>query len=316
MARYLVRRLLMMVPVLVLVSIIAFSITLLLPGDPALAILGEQGAKNEQAYQSLRKELGLDQPLPIQYLQWARKTFSGDLGISIRNKQSVGEAIITRLAPTLQLATMAFLLGLLIAIPVGVISAVRPNSFFDIVGTVLALSGVAVPSFWLGIILVVIFSVWLKWLPPSGYVSLLANPVQSLKLMLLPSIVLATEVAAVLTRQVRSALLEVLRQDYMTTARAKGLREANVVRIHALKNAMLPVVTIMGLLVGRLAGGTVIVETIFSIPGVGRLAVDSIFFRDFPVVQGVVMVMAVAVLTANLAADFVYAAIDPRIRYR
>jgi peptide/nickel transport system permease protein len=316
MARYLVRRLLMMVPVLVLVSIIAFSITLLLPGDPALAILGEQGAKNEQAYQALRKELGLDQPLPIQYLQWARKTFSGDLGISIRNKQPVGEAILTRLAPTLQLATMAFLLGLLIAIPVGVISAVRPNSFFDIVGTVLALSGVAVPSFWLGIILVVIFSVWLKWLPPSGYVSLLANPVQSLKLMLLPSIVLATEVAAVLTRQVRSALLEVLRQDYMTTARAKGLREANVVRIHALKNAMLPVVTIMGLLVGRLAGGTVIVETIFSIPGVGRLAVDSIFFRDFPVVQGVVMVMAVAVLTANLAADFVYAAIDPRIRYR
>jgi peptide/nickel transport system permease protein len=306
----------MMVPVLVLVSIIAFSITLLLPGDPALAILGEQGAKNEQAYQALRKELGLDQPLPIQYLQWARKTFSGDLGISIRNKQPVGEAILTRLAPTLQLATMAFLLGLLIAIPVGVISAVRPNSFFDIVGTVLALSGVAVPSFWLGIILVVIFSVWLKWLPPSGYVSLLANPVQSLKLMLLPSIVLATEVAAVLTRQVRSALLEVLRQDYMTTARAKGLREANVVRIHALKNAMLPVVTIMGLLVGRLAGGTVIVETIFSIPGVGRLAVDSIFFRDFPVVQGVVMVMAVAVLTANLAADFVYAAIDPRIRYR
>jgi peptide/nickel transport system permease protein len=316
MARYLVRRLLMMVPVLVLVSIIAFSITLLLPGDPALAILGEQGAKNEQAYQALRNELGLDQPLPIQYLQWARKTFSGDLGISIRNKQPVGEAILTRLAPTLQLATMAFLLGLLIAIPVGVISAVRPNSFFDIVGTVLALSGVAVPSFWLGIILVVIFSVWLKWLPPSGYVSLLANPVQSLKLMLLPSIVLATEVAAVLTRQVRSALLEVLRQDYMTTARAKGLREANVVRIHALKNAMLPVVTIMGLLVGRLAGGTVIVETIFSIPGVGRLAVDSIFFRDFPVVQGVVMVMAVAVLTANLAADFVYAAIDPRIRYR
>lgn len=316
MGRYLARRLMMMVPVLVLVSIIAFGITFLLPGDPALAILGEQGAKDEQAYQALRTELGLDRPVPLQYLAWARKTFSGDLGISLRNKQPVREAILTRLAPTLQLATMAFLLGLLIAIPVGVISAVRPNSFFDVVGTLLALSGVAIPGFWLGIMLVVIFSVWLKWLPPSGYVSPLENPLQSFKLMLLPCIVLGTDIAAVLTRQMRSALLEVFRQDYITTARAKGLREAHVVRVHALKNALLPVVTVMGLLVGRLVGGAVIVETIFSIPGVGRLAVDSIFFRDFPVVQGVVLVMAVAVLVANLTTDFVYAAVDPRIRYR
>ena len=315
MRAFLLRRMLTMIPVLVLVSLIAFGVTSLLPGDAALAILGESLAKDEKLYQSLRRELGLDLPVYAQYLRWGGRVLTGDLGVSIRSKQPVLEAILQRLPPTIQLTMMSLVLALVVALPIGLISAVRPNSWADIVGTVLALSGVAVPHFWLGILLMFLLAVWLGLLPPSGYARLLDDPLASLRLMIMPCMTLATGLAAVVTRQVRSALLEALQDDYIRTARSKGLEERAIVVRHALRNALIPVVTIIGMQTGRLFGGAVVVETIFSIPGIGRLAVDSIFYRDFPVLQGVVLLMAVAVLLINLATDILYGYIDPRIRY-
>jgi peptide/nickel transport system permease protein len=315
MQRFLIRRLLTMLPVLVLVSLIAFAITSLLPGDAALAILGESQAKDEALYRAVRAELGLDRPVVVQYLRWVGRAATGDLGISFRSKQPVAEAILQRLGPTLLLTALSLGLALLVAVPIGLVSAVRPNSWADTIGTVLALSGVALPHFWLGILLMFLFAVWLGLLPPSGYTPILQDPWGALKLLLMPCMTLATGLAAVVTRQVRSALIEVLHEDYIRTARSKGLPERGVVMGHALRNALIPVVTIIGMQTGRLFGGAVVVETIFSIPGVGRLAVDSIFFRDFPVLQGVVLLMAVAVLSINLLTDVLYAYIDPRIRY-
>jgi peptide/nickel transport system permease protein len=303
------------IPVLVLVSLIAFGVTSLLPGDAALAMLGESLAKDEKLYQTLRREMGLDLPVYVQYLRWASRAVTGDLGVSFRSKQPVAEAILQRLAPTVQLTVMSLALALVVALPIGLISAVRPNSWADAIGTLLALSGVAIPHFWLGILLMFLLAVWLGLLPPSGYARLLDDPLGSLRLMIMPCMTLATGLAAVVTRQVRSALLEVLQDDYIRTARAKGLAERAVVTGHALRNALIPVVTIIGMQTGRLFGGAVVVETIFSIPGIGRLAVDSIFHRDFPVLQGVVLLMAMAVLLVNLATDILYAYIDPRIRY-
>jgi peptide/nickel transport system permease protein len=211
---------------------------------------------------------------------------------------------------------MAMAIALLIAVPVGILSAVRPNSNADKAGTVLAMSGVAIPDFWLGIMLIYVFSVWLKVLPPSGYVPVSQGLGPSLQSMLLPALSLGMALSAVVMRQLRSALLEVLQQDYVMVARAKGLREMVVVGRHALKNALIPVVTVIGLQTGRLFGGAVVVETIFALPGLGRLAADSIFFRDFPMLQGVVLILALAVVLANLFTDLLYAFLDPRIRYR
>ncbi len=294
---------------------IAFSILMLLPGDPALAILGESRAQDREAYEALRRELRLDRPLALQYLDWVSKAVQGDLGRSTRDQQPVTQGILERLPATLLLTFCAMVLGLLIALPAGIISAVRPNSKADVIGTIFALSGVAIPHFWLGIVLIFVLAVWLRWLPPSGFASPLDNLGTSLRLMIMPAITLSTGIAAVIMRQVRSALIEVMRADYVTTARAKGLRELTVVQRHALRNALIPVVTVIGLQTGRLLGGAVVVESVFSIPGVGRLAVDAIYARDFPMVQGVIMVLATAVLVANLLTDILYAYIDPRIRY-
>lgn len=315
MQRYILRRLITSVPTLVIISMISFSILLLLPGDPALAILGPDRANDRAAYQVLRQELGLDRPIPLQYLDWAGKALQGDLGRSVRNQQPVLDGIAERLPTTLVLSLCAMLVALLIAVPAGVVSATRPNSKWDIVGTLFALSGVAIPNFWLGIVMIFVFAVWLHLLPPSGYISPTEDPGASLRLLLMPTFTLSTGIAAVIMRQVRSALIEVMQQDYIVTARSKGLHERVLVVRHALKNALIPVVTVIGLQTGRLLGGAVVVETIFSIPGVGRLAVDSIFYRDFPMVQGVILVLALAVLIANLVTDVLYAFIDPRIRF-
>jgi len=305
----------MTVPVLLLVSMIAFGILFLLPGDPALALLGENLAKDEAKYQALRKELGLDRPLPIQYLDWVTRAFKGDLGTSIRTGQPVRDAVLQRIAPTFQLTLMAAFLAIIVALPIGIFSALRPNSATDVAATGFALAGVAIPNFWLGIMLMFLLAVKLRWLPPSGYISPLEDLGQSLKLMLMPALTLATGLAATITRQVRSVLIEVLQQDYIRTARGKGARERTVVLVHALKNALIPVVTLIGMQIGRLFGGTVTIELIFAIPGMGRLAADSIFFRDFPVLQGIVLVVALVVLFCNLLADILYAYLDPRIRF-
>src|SRR5215217_5080540 len=316
MATYILQRVLQMIPVMILASIISFSIIFLLPGDPALLILGDQLASDRSVYEAKRAELGLDRPLPIQYLDWLGKTVRGDFGTSTRDRQPVAQGMRERLPITLQLASLALLLALAIALPAGIISALRPNSKWDIISSLVAFGGIALPNFWFGILLIYLFAVYLRWLPPSGYVPFAEDPVQNLTRMLMPALTLGLGLSAVLMRQTRSSLLEVLHQDYMTTARAKGLGQRAVVLGHALKNALIPVVTVLGLQIGLLIGGSVITESIFSIPGLGRWAVDSITNRDFPVVQAVSLVLAVGVLLANLLADIAYAYIDPRIHYR
>lgn len=316
MATYILQRVLQMIPVMVLASIISFSIIFLLPGDPALLILGDQLASDRQLYEAKRAELGLDKPLPIQYLDWLGKTVRGDLGTSTRDRQPVVQGIRDRLPVTLQLTTLSMLLALVIALPAGIISALKPNSKWDIASSLVAFGGIALPNFWFGILLIYFLAVVFRLLPPSGYVPFSQDPVQNLTRMIMPSLTLGLGLSAVLMRQTRSSLLEVLHQDYMTTARAKGLGQWAVVLRHALKNGLIPVVTVIGLQLGLLFGGAVITESIFSIPGIGRWAVDSITTRDFPVVQAVSLVMAVGVLLSNLLADIAYAYIDPRIHYR
>ncbi len=315
MRAYILQRVLQAIPTLLIVSVITFTITMLLPGDPALAFLGESAALDKVAYQATRQQLGLDEPLPVQYTRWLGRVVQGDLGRSIRTKEPVLTSLLTRLPVTLELVGFAMLVGVLIAFPVGILSAVRPNSKLDLIGTVLAVSGLAIPSFWLGIILIYLFALWLRWLPASGYVSPAVDLGQNLKLMFLPALTLGVDLAASLMRQIRSSLLEVMQQEYIVTARAKGVRERNVVNAHALKNALIPVVTILGLQVGRLIGGSVVIETIFALPGLGRLAADAIFFRDFPALLGVVSVLAIAVFVSNLVTDLLYSVLDPRIRY-
>ena len=315
MRQYLLRRLVYFIPVLFLVTVVTFSIALLLPGDPALAYLGEGNIRDKVAYEAMRKELGLDKPVPFQYAMWLGRALRGDLGRSIRTREPALEGLLSRFPVTLQLTVMAMLVALIIALPVGIISAVRPNSKADTLGTVLAIGGAAIPDFWLGIILIYVFALGLKVVPPSGYVPLSQGLWPNIQSMLLPSLSLGMYMSAVTMRQTRSALIEVLQQEYIMVARAKGLQERTIVSRHAIKNALIPVVTVVGLQTGRLFGGAVVVETIFALPGLGRLAADSIFFRDFPMLQGVVLILAVAVLVANLITDMVYAFLDPRIRY-
>ena len=315
MARYLFRRLLYFVPVVFLVTVVVFLITMMLPGDPAMAFLGEANIHDKVAYEAMRKELGLDRPIPMQYVIWLGRALKGDLGRSVRTHEAVLDALIARLPVTIELAAVALVIALVIAIPVGIVSATRPNTKVDSVATVMAVSGVALPEFFVGILLIYLFAVWLRWLPPSGYVPLSVGTWPNLKSIILPALSLGLALNAVTMRQVRASLIEVLQEEYVTVARAKGLPENEVIRVHALKNAMIPVITVIGLQIGRLFGGTVVVETIFAFPGMGRLAADSIFFRDFPVLQGVVLVMALAVLACNLLTDLLYAYVDPRIRY-
>jgi peptide/nickel transport system permease protein len=304
------------VPLLFLVTMVTFSVALLLPGDPALAYIGEANMRDKTMYDAMRKELGLDRPIPVQYAKWLGRVLRGDFGRSIRTREPALEGLMARFPVTLHLTAMAMMVALLVAVPVGVLSAVRPNSKADKVGTVLAMSGVAIPDFWLGIMLIYVFSVWFKVLPPSGYVPVSQGLWPSFLSMLLPAIALGMALSAVVMRQLRSSLIEVLQQEYVMVARAKGLAERLVVGRHALKNALIPVVTVIGLQTGRLFGGAVVVETIFALPGLGRLAADSIFFRDFPMLQGVVLILALAVVLANVLTDLLYAFLDPRIRYR
>jgi peptide/nickel transport system permease protein len=304
-----------MIPVLLIVSVIAFALLYVLPGDPAVAILGDN-AGNQQTYLALRHDLGLDQPLHAQYLSWLGRVLQGDLGRSIRTNEAVSTVLLQRVPISLYLGAAGLLVGLVLGLSVAVVSALRPGSRIDSFGTLLAMGGVAIPSFWQALLLVYVFAVLLRWLPPSGFTSPFTDPWLSLRMLILPAIVLGTHSAAVIMRQGRSALMEVLEQDYITTARSKGLGDTSVVARHALKNAMIPLATVIGLQVGTLVSGAAITETVFAIPGVGRAAVDAIFFRDYPVLQGAVLILTLAVLIANLLTDVTYAYLDPRIRYR
>jgi peptide/nickel transport system permease protein len=304
-----------MAPVLLIVSMLAFGLLYVLPGDPAVAILGEN-AGNQQTYLALRHDLGLDQPLYLQYLSWLGRVLHGDLGQSIRTHEAVSTVLMARVPVTLYLGTAGLLVGIVLGLSVAIISSLKPGSPIDSLGTVAAMGGVAIPSFWQALLLVYVFAVLLHWVPPSGFTSPFSDPGLSVRMLILPAIVLGTHAAAVIMRQGRSALMEVLEQDYVTTARSKGLRGRSVVASHALKNAMIPIITVIGLQVGTLVSGAAITETIFAIPGVGRAAVDAIFYRDYPVLQGAVLILTLAVLIANLVTDLAYAYLDPRIRYQ
>jgi peptide/nickel transport system permease protein len=313
MGTFILKRLAAMIPVVLLVSVIVFYLIRLTPGDPAVAMLGEEATP--QMVTALRHEFGLDQPIPVQYAIWLSKVVQGDLGHSTRSNQPVLEAILERLPATVELTFFALVISLAIAIPTGIISATRRNSAADLIVTTTALIGVSMPSFFLGILLIFIFSLNLRWLPPIGFTPIIKDLGANLTGMILPSITLGAGAAAVVARLTRSSLLEVLGQEYIRTARSKGLAERAVIYAHALKNAMIPVVTIVGLQVGTLLGGAIITETIFVLPGVGKLAVDAIFARDFPMIQGVVLFLSLVFLASNLVVDVLYAFLDPRIHY-
>ena len=308
------RRLLATIPLLFFVSLVVFSFVHVLPGDPAVLFLGEEAMPETLA--QFRTRLGFDRPLTAQYAEWLGRSLQGDLGRSLRTNQPVAEAILQRLPVTLELLAAALLVSLAIAIPMGIVSAVKRNSGVDLMSTVFALVGFSMPNFWLGLILIYVFALFLRWLPPSGFVPLPADLAENLRSLILPAITLGTALAALVTRQLRSGMLEVLRQDYVRTAQAKGLSQRLVVGKHALKNALIAVVTVVGLQIGGLLGNTIITETLFALPGVGRLMIDAIFSRDFFIVQGVILFLAVGYVLSNLVVDVVYSYLDPRIRLR
>jgi len=314
-SRYVSRRVLAMIPVIIIVSIMVFSMVHLSPGDPVMLLIPPEEASNEETIELMRRRLGLDRPVVIQYLDWGWNALQGDLGRSIRTRQEVTEAIIERLPVTLQLSLFSTVLSLVVAIPLGIISALKRNSWFDSAATFTGLMGISLPNMFVGIALIFIFALKLGWLPPSGYVSVFDDPVAGFKSLLLPSITLGTALMASVMRMMRSTLLETLRREYITTARAKGLAPKVVISRHALRNALIPVTTIVGLQIAGLLGGAFIIEYIFALPGVGKLAIDSIYARDFPVVQGVVLFFTITFLGINLLVDLGYAFLDPRIRY-
>jgi peptide/nickel transport system permease protein len=302
-----------MVPVAILVSVIVFVLLRITPGDPVLVFAGEE--RDPVALDALRHEYGLDQPLPIQYVVWAEHAVRGDLGRSLRTRQPVTQAILERLPKTLELGAAALLISTGVALVVGTLAALRRNSPLDLIATGFTVAGVSLPNFYLGIILILVFALVFRILPPGGYADFATDPADNLRRLFLPAITLATASLAINLRQVRSSLLDVLTQDYLRTARAKGLGERAVVLRHAMKNSLIPVITIFGLQVGALLDGAIITETIFFWPGVGRLAVDSIGGRDYPVVQAIVLMSALAFMVSTLAVDILYAWLDPRISY-
>jgi peptide/nickel transport system permease protein len=312
--RYIVERLIAMLPVLLLVSVLVFSLVLLLPGDAATQLLGDQATPELMA--RTRANLGLDRPVPERYLLWLGHAVTGDLGRSLRTQQPVSEAVLGRMPATLQLTFLSLVVALVIGIPLGLIAAIHAGTPVDLASTVLMLGGTAMPSFWLGILLVLLFSLGLRILPSSGWVPLVDDPGASLLHSVLPSVTLGLWTGTAVARQTRGSLIQVLAQDFVRTARSKGLPEQRVLLGHALKNGLLPIVTVLGLQLGNLLAGAVVVETIFAIPGIGRLMIDSIFARDFLTVQGCALLIALAVLAANLLTDISYAYLDPRIRYR
>ena len=315
MITYILRRLVLMIPVAFLVTIGVFALARLSPADPVLVFAGEE--RDPAALAAIRKDLGLDEPLPVQYVAWVTRAVQGDLGRSFQNKQRVSEAIIERLPATFELGLAALAISITFALAIGILSAVKRNSVIDLLSTSITLMGVSFPSFFLGLLLILLFAYVIpgRIFPPGGFVPLTTDVGENLRRLVLPAVTLATASLAINLRQVRSSLLDVFGLEYMRTARAKGLREGTVITRHALKNALIPVVTLIGIQVGAIIEGAVITETIFSWPGIGRLVVQAIPSNDYPVVQGVVLVSALSFMLSTLLVDVLYAWIDPRISY-
>ncbi len=316
MGRYLLRRLLLLIPVLFGVSILVFALIHAIPGDISNFVIGTDTRITEEQRELVRKSYGLDQPLPVQYGRWLGHVLQGDLGTSFRTRREITEELSLRLPVTTQLALMAAAMAMAVAIPVGVLAAVKRNSRIDYAATIGTLIGISMPNFLLATILVLIFSFKLKWLPPIGYVPFRDDPVANMKVMLMPSISLALPLAAVLMRYTRSAVLEALAHDHVRVARAKGLANRTVMSRHVLRNASIPIITVIGIQFATLLGGTVIIESIFGLPGIGRYIYESISTRDYPVVQGVTLVMATIFVLISLIVDISYAFMDPRLRHR
>jgi len=316
MHKYVARRLLLSIPVLLLSSLIVFGLMRVMPGDALTALMGESGNVGPKELEKLRRDLGLDQPYYKQYLIWAWQMVSLNPGYSIFTNEPISVALKKSIPVTLELAALALVLGLCIAIPVGVLSAIRQDKASDYVGRVAAISGLSLPEFWLGTLVITFAAIWFRWMPPLGYASIWDSPWKNLQQFLVPAAILGFRLSAATMRMTRSTLLEVLREDYVRTAWAKGLGERIIIYKHALKNALIPVITLVGGQFGTLLAGTFIVETIFALPGMGRLTVEAILFRDYPIVQTNVMLVAVILVTLNLLVDLTYAWLDPRIRYQ
>ena len=312
MLNFLAKRLAQLIPTLFFVSVMIFSLQHLLPGDPALVMAGEE--RDPAVIEKIRHQYRLDRPIPVQYFYWMKGVLSGDFGESLRNKEPVLKLIAEKLPVTLQLASMAIVIALLIGIPAGIVSAVKKDTAWDYGANLFALWGISTPNFWLGIMLIFLFSIKLGWLPASGYVSPFEDWHASLAATIMPAFVLGNAIAAILMRHTRGAMLQVLDSDYIRTARAKGLSETAVILRHALRNALTPVITLGALELGTLLSGAVLTEQIFSIPGFGKLIVDAVFNRDYAVVQGVVLVTATVYITLNLIADLAYMLVNPRLR--
>jgi peptide/nickel transport system permease protein len=314
MLAYILRRLALLVPVLLGVSIIVFTLIRLIPGDPASIAIGVDQRISAEQRERVRKAYGLDQPLPVQYAKWMGHVLRGDLGNSLRTRRPLMDELQLRLPVTIQLAVMAGILGTIPAVAVGVLAAVKRNSWADYATTIVTLLGVSVPNFLLAILLVLCFSFWLDWLPNIGFRKLTDDPVHNLETMIMPAVALSLPLAAVIMRNTRSAVLEVLSQDYVRVARAKGLASNTVLTRHVLRNAAIPIITVAGIQFATLLGGTVIIETIFGLPGVGRYIYEAISNRDYPVVQGVTLVISTLFVLISLMVDILYAVTDPRLR--
>ncbi len=314
MIEFLVRRAFISAVTLALITVIVFAGVRMIPGDPARVMAGTDA--DTAGLEEIREKYGLRDPIPVQYFRWVGLALRGDLGESIRTRQSVAWTVAIKLPITVELACLALLVALSLAIPAGVLAAVRRNTPWDVAASAVSLCGVSIPNFWLGIMLILLVSVRLGWLPASGFVPLLEDPVANVRRMIMPALVLGTALAAVLMRQTRNAMIEVLSADYIRTARSKGLAGFAVVVRHALRNGLIPVVTVLGLQMGALMSGAVVTESIFVLPGFGRLIVEAVFTRDYPLVQGVVLITASSYVLINLLVDVSYSILNPRIRIR
>jgi len=311
-AGYVAKRVAQSLLALLGVSIVVFALIHLVPGDPVRTALGTRF--DQELYEVLRARAGLDQPLIVQYFDWLFRALQGDLGVSFRTGQPVSEALMQRLPATALLAVSAVIIGLVIALPAGIISAVRQGKLSDYLANAFSQIGVSIPDFWYGILLILLFAQTLRWLPPFGYTSLLEDPIDGLQRLIMPALTTGVVTGAILTRFVRSSVLEAMGSEHVRFARAKGLPQRHVFRHHVLRNAWNPIVTITGLQLGTLLGGIVVVEVVFAWPGIGRLALTAVERRDYPVLQGAVLLIAAAFLLINLVVDLLYAKLDPRIR--
>jgi peptide/nickel transport system permease protein len=317
MARFIVGRLLAAIPVIFVVALTVFALGHLLPGDPITFIVGQsQSVYTPEQLAAIRHDYGLDQPIYVQFAIWLEKAATGDFGRSFQSHQPVVDIIVPKMLPTAQIAVETWVLGMIFGLGVGVMSATAPNTWKDWLGTLGALIAAAIPFFLTASLLMYVFALHLHWLPASGYVPIYVDPIASLKSTLLPALTLCLGLAANLTRQSRSSLIEVLQQPYVTTARAKGLQDRLVLGRHALRNSLFPVLTIMGIQLGHIFGGAVITETIFAIPGLGRLMVDSVSAREYQILQALVLLAGTTVVLANIVVDVLYGVLDPRIRLR